>query len=227
VTERQSVILPVRNGGAFIAQAIGSALPQLSPEDEIIVIDNGSTDNTIAVVEGIDDPRISLVHEAKPGPAAARNAGLRAATGDLVSFLDHDDYWPDGRNAGLLAALAANPEANSAYGRLRVVVDPGCDDKGFLKLDCTFAPAIGLHVHLFRRSLIDLAGNMDESMNLGSDTDYLTRLRQAGMNGAIYDGDAAVYRRHAANITLDARATQHGLLGVLARNLKRRRAADD
>lgn len=226
MTERQSVILPVRNGAAFIAEAIGSALPQLAASDEIIVIDNGSTDDTVAVVHAIDDPRVTLITEPKPGPAAARNAGLRVATGDLVSFLDHDDYWPAGRNAGLLAALATDPEANGAYGKLRVVVDPDCDHRGFLKLDGTFSPVIGLHVHVFHRTLVDLAGPMDETMNLGSDTDFLARIRQAGLRSAVYDGDAAVYRRHAANITLDSRANRLGQLGVLARNLKRRRTSD-
>jgi glycosyltransferase involved in cell wall biosynthesis len=226
MTERQSVILPVRNGATHIAEAIGSALPQLSPDDEVIVIDNGSTDQTVAVVQAIGDVRVKVISEKRPGPAAARNAGLRVATGQLVSFVDHDDYWPAGRNAGLLAALAADPQANAAHGKLRVVVDPGCDDRGFLKLDGSFAPAVGLHVHLFRRSLVDLAGPMDETMHLGSDTDFLARVRQAGMLSAIYDGDAAVYRRHAANITLDARANRLGQLGVLARNLKRRRASD-
>ena len=226
MTERQSVILPVRNGAAYISEAIGSALRQLAADDEIIVIDNGSTDETISVVKGIGDRRIRLMSETKPGPAAARNAGLAVASGGLVSFLDHDDYWPDGRNAGLLAALAADPTANAAHGRLRVVVEPGSDDQGFAALDDSFAPAVGLHVHLFRRSLIDRAGLMDETMRLGSDVDYLARLNQAGMRSARYDGDAAVYRRHRHNITLDRAAKREGMFAVLSRNLKRRRATD-
>lgn len=223
---RQSVIVPVRNGAAYVAESVGSALGQLGPDDDVIVVDNGSTDDTRAVVEAIADPRIKLVTQSKPGPAAARNAGLAVATGDLISFLDHDDYWPEGRNAGLLAALAADPEANAAYGRLRVIVEPGADDQGFARLDGTFAPAVGLHVHLFRRPLIDATGPMDESMPLGSDVDYLARLKQAGMHSAVYDGDTAVYRRHASNLTLDRAGKREAMFGVLSRNLKRRRAAD-
>jgi len=226
MSERQSVIVPVRNGAAYVGEALHSALRQLAPGDEIIVIDNGSTDATTEVVRAIGDPRVRLIVEPRPGPAPARNAGLRVASGALISFLDHDDYWPGGRNAGLLAALAGDPEADAAYGRLRVMVEPGCDDQGFAALDGTFAPAVGLHVHLFRRSLIDRAGPFDETMRLGSDVDYLARLRQAGMRAAVYDGDAAVYRRHAANITLDRAAKREGMFAVLSRNLKRRRSAD-
>lgn len=226
MTPRQSVILPVRNGTAYIGQAIASALPQLTEHDEIIVVDNGSTDATAAVVTAIPDPRLRLVEEPKPGPAAARNAGLAVATGELISFLDHDDYWPEGRNAGLLAALTADPHADAAYGRIRVLVEPGCDDQGFAQLDGTFAPAIGLHVYLFRRTLLERTGPMDETMRLGSDVDYIARLRQAGMRAAIHDGDAAVYRRHASNITLDVTAKREGMFDVIARNLRRRRASD-
>lgn len=226
MSERQSVILPVRNGAPYIAEAIGSALLQLAPGDEVIVVDNGSTDDTVSVVLALGDPRVTLIAEERPGPAPARNAGLRVATGTLVSFLDHDDYWPEGRNAGLLAALAADPDANAAHGRLRVMVEPGADDQGFAGLDGTFAPSVGLHVHLFRRSLIDATGPMDEGMRLGSDVDYLARLKQAGMRSAVYDGDAAVYRRHGSNITLDVAGKREGMFGVLTRNLKRRRATD-
>jgi glycosyltransferase involved in cell wall biosynthesis len=226
MSERQSVILAVRNGAAYIAKAIESALPQLFADDEIVVIDNGSTDDTMAIVQAIGDPRVKLIEESRPGPAAARNAGLKVATGDLVSFLDHDDSWPEGRNAGLLAALAADPKATDAYGRLRVLVEPGCDDLGFAARDGTLMPSALLHLHLFRRPLIEATGMMDETMRLGSDSDYIIRMKPAGMRSTIYDGDAYLYRRHATNITLDPAERRAGMLGVLARNLKRRRASD-
>lgn len=224
---RQSVIIPVLNGALHIRQALDSALSQLSPDDEVIVIDNGSTDETCALVSAIGDPRVRLITEARKGPAAARNAGLAVATGELISFLDHDDYWPPGRDAGLRAILAVEPTADAAYGRLRVVVEPGCDDQGFAKVDGTFAPAVGLHAYLFRRGIIDRAGPMDETLRLGSDADFIFRLRQVGMRAVPYEGDAAVYRRHAGNITLDVAAKRAGLFGVIGRNLLRQRRKRD
>jgi glycosyltransferase involved in cell wall biosynthesis len=226
MSERQSVILAVRNGATYVAEAIGSALPQLFADDEVVVIDNGSTDDTMAIVRAIGDPRVKLIEESRPGPAAARNAGLKVATGELVSFLDHDDRWPEGRNAGLLAALAADPQADDAHGRLRVLVEPGCDDQGFSARDGALMPSAVMHLHLFRRAIVDATGVMDETMRLGSDADYLARMKQAGMRSTVYDGDAYLYRRHATNITLDVAAKRAGSLGVLIRNLKRRRASD-
>ena len=143
-----------------------------------------------------------------------------------MSFLDHDDTWPEGRNAGLLAALAADPKATDAYGRLRVLVEPGCDDLGFAARDGALMPSALLHLHLFRRALIEATGTMDETMRLGSDSDYMIRMKQAGMRSTIYDDDAYLYRRHATNITLDSAERRAAMLGVLSRNLKRRRATD-
>ena len=151
MTPTQSVIIPVRNGSNFIGEAIASALPQLAEADEIVVIDNGSTDDTVAVVRAIADPRVRLISETRPGPAAARNAGLAVARGDLVSFLDHDDYWLEGRNAGLLKALADDPAADAAYGRLRMRVEPGADDQGLAALDGTLAQSVTMLVFVFRR----------------------------------------------------------------------------
>ena len=68
---------------------------------------------------------------------------------------------------------------------------------------------------------------MDETMKLGSDVDYLSRLRQAGMTTVMYDGDAAVYRRHRNNITLDAAEKRKGLFGAISRNLARNRISHD
>jgi glycosyltransferase involved in cell wall biosynthesis len=217
-----SVIMPVRNGVRHIQAALESALDQLAREDEVIVVDNGSTDGTQAEVARLGDSRIRMTAEAKLGPAAARNHGLREARGTLISFLDHDDLWPAGRMAGLTAALAAMPRADAAYGRLRVRVDSGMDP-GFAKLDGTYAPEIGLHVYLFRRTLLDRIAPMDETLLMSEDSDYLARLREAGMTCAVYDGDAAVYRRHDGNITLDVPAAGRGMLMLLARSIARKR----
>lgn len=221
----QSVIIPVRNGADLIAQAIASALLQLASDDEIIVVDNGSTDETAGVVKAFADPRVRLVAEARPGPAAASNTGLAVARGNLVSFLDHDDYWPVGRNLGLLAALASDPDADAAYGRIRIRIEPDASDPGFSKADGTLTTAFGFHVLLFRRQIIDRVGRMDETLPLGSDADYLNRLRLAGMRTVTYDGDAAVYRRHSGNITNDRAGTARAMLGVLARNVARKRSS--
>ncbi|MGE4558772.1 MAG: glycosyltransferase family 2 protein, partial [Desulfobulbus sp.] len=91
-----SVILPTYNRAAFLERSIGSVLGQRLACDELIVVDDGSTDATVAVVEQIaaDSPvPLRLLRQENRGAAAARNAGIRAAGGELLAFLDSDDWW--------------------------------------------------------------------------------------------------------------------------------------
>ncbi len=105
-----AAIVPLYNKGRYIQRAIDSILAQTYPIAELIVIDDGSTDDGPALVQAYDDPRIRLIAQTNQGPGAARNRGLAESQSDLVAFLDGDDEWlPDFLERGT-AALAAHPD---------------------------------------------------------------------------------------------------------------------
>ena len=105
-----SVIVPLYNKSAFVRRTVESILAQTVTDLEVVVVDDGSTDDGGAIVSGIDDSRIRLVHQENHGPGAARNKGLSLATGDYVAFLDADDEWLPSFLAVTLQHLKQQPD---------------------------------------------------------------------------------------------------------------------
>lgn len=111
---RVSVVIPSYNRAQRLPAAIDSVLRQGLPEMEVIVVDDGSVDDTRAVVERYGD-RVRYVHQPNAGVGAARNTGIRHATGDVVAFLDSDDRWHDFKLSMQLAVLEARPDVGLVF----------------------------------------------------------------------------------------------------------------
>src|SRR3954469_7166587 len=118
-----SVVIPVYNGEAFLDQAIESALAQTWPRTEVVVVDDGSTDRSAEIAGSYP---VELVRQENRGVGAARNRGVDAANGELLSFLDQDDMLRPEKLERQLEALLAEPEAGMSSCQMRVFLEPGC-----------------------------------------------------------------------------------------------------
>lgn len=105
---RISVVIPAYNAAAFVGEAVRSVLAQSRPADEVIVVDDGSTDDTAARLAEFGPP-VRAVRQANGGVSSARNRGVREATGDLIAFLDADDVWHPRKLEMQVPALLADP----------------------------------------------------------------------------------------------------------------------
>ena len=106
-----SVVIPTFNRAPLLAEALRSVLAQTHTRIEVLVVDDGSTDDTAAVLRGVPDPRVRYEWQPNAGrPAPARNRGIRSASGDLVAFIDDDDLWEPVLLERVVAALAAHPD---------------------------------------------------------------------------------------------------------------------
>ncbi len=105
-----SVVVPTHNYAPYLTEAIESVLSQDYSRLEIIVIDDGSTDDTPAIVESLREPRVVYSYQESRGPGSARNRGTEMARGELIAFLDADDAWLPGKISAQIARFRAHPE---------------------------------------------------------------------------------------------------------------------
>ncbi|MFK4510571.1 glycosyltransferase [Bradyrhizobium daqingense] len=123
-TPSVSVVIPAKNAAAYIGETIASALAQ-DDVGEVIVVDDGSTDDTIAIVHAMRDPRLRMMSNDSAGVSAARNLGARHASGDWLLFLDADDRLRPGAVAALLTAARGAPRAVLVYGDYNTIDSEG------------------------------------------------------------------------------------------------------
>jgi hypothetical protein len=138
-----SVLMPMRNAEPFVCAAVESVLAQEGVDLEVVVIDDGSTDRSAAVVQGIGDPRVRVLPGPRAGISAALNAALEAARGEVVTRCDADDLYPRGRLAKQLRWLEKHPEFGALCGRFTTMTSKGklvaeLDSGSFVEEEITY-----------------------------------------------------------------------------------------
>lgn len=218
-----SVIVPVYNGKAFLADAIASVRRQGYSPLEIIVVDDGSTDGTPELAANLGDA-ITFVTQSNNGPASARNRAIELAAGDLIAFLDADDLWPPDKLNVQLPVLRNNEQVQIVLGKTQRFwstdellpssgAEPRTPSWDELLLGCM----------LCRRDVFAQIGGFDERLRIGEDTDWFLRARSAGIPTTNVDAVTLYYRRHAASLTAGVDHMQSTVFDVLRLALQRRR----
>ena len=185
---RFSVVIPCFNVEAYIRPCLGSVMEQTHPVAETIVVDDGSTDNTIATVGSMIAAypgRIRLIRAAHAGACAARNRGLREATGAWVQFLDADDRLLPEKIAGQVALVGTHPEAVAIIGdHVKEMPDGQTEEvralhgeawQGLIKTMLGTTSA-----NLWRREALDAVSGWDEKLGSSQDYELLFRLMKVG-----------------------------------------------
>jgi len=219
-----SVIIPVRNGARFVGEAIASVLAQRRDGDEVLVIDDGSTDETPIVLAGFAHPALRTLSGGGRGVSAARNMGLAASCGAFIAFLDHDDIWPAGRQDALTMALQQDEDLDAVFGRIERRIEPGAPVTAESRVQGHHAPWL-VGSGLFRRRLIERIGGFAEDMQQGEDLDFHQRLVEAGMRVRLCEVSGLVRRHHGTNTTNDQTLAEPLRLEVLRRKLARAKAS--
>ncbi len=217
-----SVIIPAFNSESFITEAVESVMRQDYEHLEIIIVDDGSTDRTAEIVGRINAP-IRLFRQSNKGPSAARNVGVQNALGDIIGFLDADDWWPDGKLRMQLSRMAEDPDLEIVLGRVKYTGELNDIEQNLrFESDDQTVMNVNLGSGLFRREVFARVGLFAEDLRHFEDHDWFMRAREVGVRITILPETTLFYRRHDASTTRTDGIGKN-MLPILKRSLDRRR----
>jgi glycosyltransferase involved in cell wall biosynthesis len=221
-----SCIVPVFNGERYLGEALESILKQSYQALEIIVVDDGSTDGTAAVIEHYAG-QVRFLRQPNAGTAAARNSGLRVAEGEFIAFLDADDLWHLEKLERQMARFQARPELDYcvAYAQNFWVPELIEEEKRFREHRISKAlPGYATGTLLARRALFDTVGQFNSTIKHADDTEWFLRASEHGATTELLP-DVLLYRRlHQNNFSrLRASNSRDQYLRMLKTALDRRR----
>lgn len=180
-----SVVVPTFNRANLLPEAVDSVRQQTFESWELLVVDDGSSDGTEAVMKRfLDDPRINYLRQDNRGQAAARNAGINSARGDLVAFLDSDNRWLPHKLAAQVAFMGENPNTDVLYGETERIDNAGKTwpsptrrrFSGVVWKELLVDNFVNFNTAIVRRHRLTEVGGMNEQVRCGDDYDLWLRL---------------------------------------------------
>ncbi len=218
-----SILIPSYNSAAWIAAAIESALSQSIPEKEIIIVDDGSTDDSLCIAQSYQSDQVSVHSQSNRGASSARNTALRMAHGKYIQYLDADDLLAPHKISRQIQHLKQAPDdvvATCTWARFEQCPEKGIipDHENFRDLEpieflqLNWEQDIMMHpaAWLIPRIVIDRAGPWDESLTLNDDGEYFCRIALASSQ-ILYTADAMTYYRSNLTSSLSGRTDADSL----------------
>ncbi len=210
-----SVIMAAYNAAEHIGEALDSVLAQDWRPLEVVVVDDGSTDDTAAVVRRYPD--VVYVRQDNQGPSAARNAAVERSSGEFVANFDSDDLLPTTRVSDQARYLLAHPEVGAVFGRQEWMNAPE-----WMARDSVYGDVDGIPLSsvMFRREVFFQLGGYDTSFVHGEDMDLLVRMRERGIEYQVVP-EIVLRRRYQSSSLTGGRAPHEPLLRSLRAKLAR------
>jgi glycosyltransferase involved in cell wall biosynthesis len=220
-----SVIMPVYNGEKTIRETIESVFNQTFPDWELIVINDGSQDATLEILNSIQDPRLRVFSYPNAGQATSRNRGISQACGEYISFIDADDLWTPDKLEAQLQVLQANPQAAVAYSWTKCIDEVGQVSRRGSHISVTGDVYKNLLVvnflengsnPLIRRQALNEIGSFDESLTPAEDWDLWLRLA-ARYHFEVVSSPQILYRVSVKSATANVWRLEAACLEVIER----------
>ena len=224
-----SIILPVHNAERFVLQALASIHSQIYTAYEIVVIDGGSTDGTATLIRKAD--KVRFITQPGSGLADAWNAGLAAANGEYICFIDSDDLWPPYKLDIQVAYLEQHPEIEYVVGFVTYFVEPGCQPPPQMRAEIFSGAHVGYMpgTLMARRGLFRRLGGFGAEWEITPDIEWVARMQAEDVPRAVLPQVLLNKRVHETNLSTVAGPAliKRELLRLLKSSLDRRRASHE
>jgi glycosyltransferase involved in cell wall biosynthesis len=218
-----SVIIPIYNCDRYLAEAIQSVLDQTYPVHEIIVVDDGSTDESIAIARQF--PQVKVLTQTHQGAAAARNLGIRVATGEFIAFLDADDVWLPDKLARQLQVFITDPTMDLVFTYVQQFISPELDEMLQSQRLCPEESMMGQMptTAVMRRSCFQRIGEFNTQLTIGEFIDWVARGQEVGILSSTLPETLARRRIHTSNTGIRLRDSRQDYVKLVKAALDRRR----
>ncbi len=219
---RVSVLVPVWNNAIYLGAALESALTQTRKPYEVIVVDDGSEDDSAAVAQAYG---VLCHREPHRGVAAARNVAWAHASGDFIAWLDSDDVWLPNKLEVQAAYMEAHPDVAFTFTHQRLRFEPGVE-RPYWVTDAMMggdAPAFGTCSMMVRNDMRELLGEFDPERLVGEDLAWSTRAHAKGIKFVILPDTLLERRVHANNISTTEALKKRDVLGILRSRIQQGR----
>jgi glycosyltransferase involved in cell wall biosynthesis len=219
-----SIIIPSYNPGKYISEAIESILNQTLQPAEVIVVSDGSNEESVNIMRSYQ-PGVTVIYQEHRGAAAARNEGINSSSGEFLAFLDADDYWSLSKLELQIAWLENHPEYDMVFGNVEQFISPELPEESTqnLRQELVRMPGLSAGTLLIRRDTFMKVGLFNESFELGDFIDWFSRATHLGLKHYIFQ-DVMLYRRiHLNNLGLKRRDRMKDYTSILREALARKR----
>jgi glycosyltransferase involved in cell wall biosynthesis len=218
-----TAIITVFNREAYLREALQSVFEQTRPADEIIVIDDGSTDRSAEVARSFG-PRVQCISQANQGIGGARNTGVAAAQGDLIAFLDSDDLWLEKKLEAQHSFLDTHPNSDLVFCRMKPFLSPEINPESIPAFDDREIAACICSAALVYRRIFQLTGGFETDLQIGEFISWFDRAQEKGLR---YDTlpDLLLRRRVHLGNSVHNHEAKSDYLHILKRRIDRSRAA--
>lgn len=218
-----SVIIPVLDAGRYLGEALRSVLAQHYRPIEVIVVDDGSTDDSVKVAASFAG--VICLRQAHQGPIGARNVGIAQSRGAFVAFQDADDVWHRNKLAIQMEWLLKHPETGYVAACYRNFLDPGVARPAWVtEQQLADEQKGGISNLVVRRSVFETIGVFDAGQEFGADLDWIMRAKDAKIAAEILPQVLVFRRIHASNHSYQWKGGKRLLLKALKASIDRQRS---